>query len=129
MPPETTTADLTTSAKPVCPRDNHLMQYEAKGIAWNESGRARSIPSYHCNYFGCSVRYTHTDGYFTVVETPDLRNFIEEPGTNVLRCPQHRTWMYRAAVPDGTGRFEWRCGVDGCDCIHTDIESAWYRPL
>ena len=128
MPPQTTASDLSRSVKPICPRDNHVMHYEGTGISWQECGEAQAIPSYHCGYFGCSVRYTHTDGYFTVVDTPDLPHFVEEPGTNLLQCPRHGTYLYRGAVSDKDGGFEWRCGVHGCDYVHADIESAWYRP-
>ena len=76
---------LSSTLKPLCPRDSHAMHYEAKGIHWkNDSGDTESMPSYHCGYTGCSVRYTPQQGYFTLVKTPEQPYFVEEPATNVL---------------------------------------------
>ena len=71
---------LSEKLKPVCPRDNHRMKYEAKGIVWRTASDAqRHIePSYHCDFVGCSVRYELQHGYFTVVETPDIPFHLEE---------------------------------------------------
>ena len=108
--------DLSKKLKAVCPRDNHTMSYENNGLRWKNAadGEAQSLSSYHCDFEGCSVRYTPTDGYFSVVETPDLPYFVEEPGANILQCPRHGTWLYESA-DEGDGKFAWRCGVEGCD--------------
>lgn len=119
---------LGRSLKPVCPRENHGMRYEEKGISWKEPGGSiQRISSYHCGHYGCSVRYTHTDGYFTVVDTPDFPHFMEEPGANVLQCPVHGTWLYRFKK-EKDGGFAWRCGVEGCVYSHQDVEGSWFRP-
>ena len=56
---------LSRTLKPLCPRDSRVMHYEAKGINWKGgSGDTESMPSYHCGYTGCSVRYTPQQGYF-----------------------------------------------------------------
>jgi hypothetical protein len=106
--------------EPVCPRDEHRMHYEGKGISWKETPEDKEpqvLPSYHCNFEGCSVRYDLLNGYFTVVHTPDQPFFVEEPGVNLLRCPRHGTWLYRKETHQGNSRYEWHCGVDGCDYV------------
>jgi hypothetical protein len=98
------------------------MHFEAKGISWNaalDETHRESLPSYHCNYDGCSVRYDLLNGYFTVVNTPEQPYFIEEPGVNQLRCPRHGTWLFRSKSHTPAARYEWRCGVHGCDYAHT----------
>ena len=71
---------LSSTLKPLCPRDSHAMHYEAKGIHWkNDSGDTESMPSYHCGYLGCSVRYTHEQGYFTVGKTPEEPYLSKNP--------------------------------------------------
>ncbi len=104
--------------QPLCPRDDHPMHFEAKGISWKDHGSTEILPSYHCGFTGCSVRYDLLDGYFTVVHTPELPFFIEEPGVNVLRCPEHGTWLYRAESDRTDSRYVWRCGVDSCNYVH-----------
>ena len=113
------------SLEPLCPRDDHAMKFEGKGISWkgdDDDEEPQTLPSYHCNYEGCSVRYEPSDGYFTVVLTPDQPFFVEEPGVNLFRCPEHGTWLYRAENRDGGAHFRWRCGVDGCDYARADSE-------
>jgi len=107
--------ELSHTLEPLCPRDGHVMGYEKKSLQWKEaaSGTVQTLSAYHCNLEGCSVRYTHTDGYFTVVETPDIPYLVEEPGANVLQCPRHGTWLHQARRQ--TGELGWRCGVEGCD--------------
>jgi hypothetical protein len=112
---------LSHSMEPICPRDDHSMHYEEKGISWKETpedtDHLQVLPSYHCNFEGCSVRYDLLNGYFTVVFTPEQPFFIEEPGVNLMRCPRHGTWLYRKEIHDANSRYEWRCGVDGCDYV------------
>jgi hypothetical protein len=116
--------ELSTSLDPVCPRDDHHMKYEAKGISWKAAPSDKTpqhLPSYHCNFVGCSVRYDLLNGYCTVVFTPDQPFFIEEPGVNILPCPRHGTWLYRTENRDGDTHFSWRCGVEGCDYVRADV--------
>jgi hypothetical protein len=111
--------EMSHTLEPLCPRDGHVMQYEAKGIAWKELPLDKSpqtVASYHCDFEGCSVRFANESGYFTVVLTPEQPYFIEEPGINLLKCPEHNTWLYRSA--DADERYHWRCGVEGCDYVH-----------
>jgi hypothetical protein len=115
---------LSALLEPVCPRDDHRMHYEARGVSWKAAPDDKSLqtlPSYHCSFEGCSVRYDLFNGYFTVVHTPDQPYFIEEPGVNLLQCPRHKTWLYRAVNQEGGSHFNWRCGVDGCDHVQPDL--------
>jgi len=103
------------------------MRYEAKGIRWKGGdGKAKTFPSYHCDYISCCVRYAPTDGYFTVIDEPDVPYFVDEPGTNLVRCPRHGTWLYREA-DDNAHRFALKCGVEGCDYAQADVEGIWLR--
>ncbi len=106
---------------PICPRDDHHMRYEAHGISWKgvpTDQHLQTLPSYHCGFEGCSVRYDLLNGYFTVVLTPEQPYFIEEPGVNLLRCPLHGTWLYRVEVHEHSSRYAWRCGVLRCDYVY-----------
>ncbi|HLJ15631.1 MAG TPA: hypothetical protein VKV15_14115 [Bryobacteraceae bacterium] len=112
---------LSHTLEPLCTRHDHVLAYDGDGISWRDGPDRHSplqtVDSYHCGYFGCSVRYRPNEGYFTVVDTPDRPHFIEEPGANVFRCPHHGTWMYRSREQDGS---RWRCGVEGCDYYHDE---------
>lgn len=126
MPQELSSKVLSRSISPICPRDNRTMGYEENGIRWTEElgSETQHASSYHCGYFGCSVRYNLTDGYFTVIDAPDLPQFIGEPGTNLVQCPRHGAWLYRSSEGDPSGRLSWRCGVEGCDYVHDDVGAA-----
>lgn len=105
--------EMSRSLQPICCRHEHQMSFEGKGITWKEGDETQTLRCYHCSYLGCSVRYTPADGYFTVIETPEAAHFVEEPGLNLFQCLRHGTWMYRCK--SDSGRWIWRCGVDGCD--------------
>jgi hypothetical protein len=124
---ETSTLAMSHHLKPRCPRDNRIMHYEPEGIRWKDaSGKIASLPSYHCNYTGCSVRYDVSNGYFTVILEPDVPYFVEEPATNQMRCPRHGAWLFRE-LEDLTDRFILRCGVEGCSYVHADPGGIWLR--
>jgi hypothetical protein len=111
---------LSSKLTPLCPRDDRPMKYEADGIRWRpipDDSHDEALPSYHCGYEGCSVRYDLLNGYFTVVNAPDQPFFIEEPGVNVLQCPRHGTWLYRVESNGGELGTTWRCGVDDCTYV------------
>jgi hypothetical protein len=112
---------LSSKIKPLCPRDGHAMHYEAKGIVSKTKDETLITPSYHCGFEGCSVRYMPSDGYFTVINMPDLPHFVEEPGTNTLQCPSHGTWLYRSDERASEHGQTWRCGVDGCDYMRNEV--------
>ena len=123
------TENITMSHKlrPRCPRDNRIMHYEPEGIQWKDiSGKIASIPSYHCDYMQCSVRYSPEEGYFTVILEPDVPYFVEEPATNLLRCPIHDAWLYREQKSPTEG-FVLKCGVEGCGYAHRDVGGVWLR--
>lgn len=113
--------------RPRCPRDNHIMRYEPAGIRWKDaSGKTATLPSYHCNYTGCSVRYDPSNGYFTVILEPDIPYFVEEPATNLAQCPRHGTWLYREM--EGSAEcFTLRCGIEGCEYVRADVGGIWLR--
>jgi hypothetical protein len=109
--------------RPRCPRDSHVMSYEPRGIRWKSgTGQTETLPSYHCDYLGCSVRYDPANGYYTVINEPDVPYFVDEPAANLVRCPLHGTWLYRE-VQDKTGRSLLKCGVDGC----THVQEIQYE--
>src|SRR5438874_6345258 len=116
---------LNDAIEPLCPRDSHVMRYQAKGLKWPTGVDAKVMPCYLCDYEGCSVRYSPYDGYFTVIDTPDLPQAVEEPGVNLLRCPRHNAWLYRAFAKNQRDRLVWRCGVEGCDYTRADFGPAW----
>ena len=133
---------LSSGCKPLCPRDDREMHYEKKGVRWKDSaGMEFSLPCYHCHDTDCSMRFDAEHGYFTLVGEPDQPFFMDEQGTNLLRCPRHGAWMYRAyetteneqrpgeehgKSASGTKREEWRCPVDDCDYRHADdVKHAW----
>lgn len=121
---ETSTLAMSHHLKPRCPRDNRTMHYEPEGIRWKDtSGTIGSLPSYHCNYTGCSVRYDVSNGYFTVILEPDVPYFVEEPATNQMRCPRQ---LFRE-LEDLTDRFILRCGIDGCNYVRADVGGIWLR--
>jgi hypothetical protein len=64
----TLSVPLSRTLKPLCPRDNHIMTYEEKSVRCKDDSEdgTQTVASYHCEFEGCSVRYTHADGYFTV---------------------------------------------------------------
>jgi hypothetical protein len=126
-----TTLELEQHLEPICPRDDHRMKFESEGIHWKaapEDKKPQTMASYHCNYDGCSVRYDLERGYFSEVLTPDHPYFIEEPGVNVLRCPQHGTWLYRKAREEDGVRYEWRCGVKDCEHVQARDASLHSEP-
>lgn len=113
---------LSEKLRPLCPRDDHRMRYEGKGISWKAGtdNQRHTLASYHCNFEGCSVRYGLQDGYFTVVETPNIPFYVEEPAANTLQCPRHGTWLYRTEADENASAYDWRCGVGGCDYVQSD---------
>jgi hypothetical protein len=113
-------AALDKSLRPLCPRDGRVMTYEAAGIQWRDADGVQSLPSYRCGFMGCSVRYRPNNGYFTVVDVPDVPYFLEEPGVNRLRCPIHLSWLCRNADRGATEAKRWRCGAEGCGYVHPE---------
>jgi len=117
--------ELSDSIEPLCPRDSRVMRCVAEGAAWSTENESRAIPHYRCGYQGCTVCYTPSGGYFTIVETPDVPQPIEEPGVNLLQCPRHGGWLYRGIAENQEERLVWRCGVKGCDYTRSDFGPAW----
>jgi hypothetical protein len=125
MTQQTELHKLSQSLRPLCPRDSRPMHYDATGLAWRQDGELYVTPSYICEYDGCSVRYTPSDGYFTAIMMPDLPQAVEEPGVNLLKCPQHNAWLYRAVAENIGDRLIWRCAVEDCDYTHANCGPAW----
>jgi hypothetical protein len=108
--------------RPLCPRDNKIMRYEASGLPSGTDNR----PSYHCGHKGCSVCYDLTNGYFTLVGMPEKINPVEEPGVNTFKCEKHGAWLYHRRDQAKEWRDEWCCGVERCDfCILTGTKGSW----
>ena len=100
---------------PMCSRHDHVMSYEKDGISWKEEMDVskQNLAAYHCGYQSCTVRYAPGEGYFTVVDAPDIPRFIEEPGVNLYTCPHHRAWLYQSRV-ENSDELVWRCGIENC---------------
>jgi hypothetical protein len=101
--------------KPLCSRDNHVMKYERGGSRANAGHSA----SYHYGSTGCSVRYSPTAGYYSLIGIPGHAYAVDEPGINTMKCPTHDRWLYRRKNIDDEQRVRWACGVE--DCHHGDI--------
>jgi len=118
---EQATLAMSHHLTPRCPHDSHVMRYEPRGIRYRSStGQLQTLPSYHCPYMGCSVRYDPANGYFTVINEPDLPYFVDEPATNLLRCPRHGTWLYTEAKSK-SDCLVLKCGVDGCNYARSSL--------
>lgn len=102
---------LSKHLKPLCPRDNHLMKYEARRSRANVEDQ----PSFHCGFEGCSVRYNANDGYYMLIGARDRAYSVAEPGVNTLKCPRHDHWLYRRKNIHSAVGVRWCCGVEGCD--------------
>jgi hypothetical protein len=116
---------LSDSIEPLCPRDSRVMRYEAEGIELSRESLSRATSYYRCGQQGCTMCYAPSDGYFTIIETPDVPEPIEEPGVNLLQCPHHGGWLYRGLAENQEERLVWRCGVKGCDYTRADFGPAW----
>jgi hypothetical protein len=111
---------LSSRLQPLCSRDNHIMKYQARSPGSNAKNQA----SYHCGFEGCSVRYHSADGYYTLIGMPEHANSVDEPGINLLQCPNHHRWLYRRRSVDLQGSVRWCCGVEGCDYGHDSKSKA-----
>lgn len=112
---------LSDHLKPLCSRHEHIMTYKKDGITWKEEFdiEPQILSSYYCGYASCTVHYAPSEGYFTVIDTPNIPHFIEEPGVNLYTCPRHGTWLYQSREENGTQHLLWRCGVENCDYTKT----------
>jgi hypothetical protein len=121
---ETLEPVLSEALRPICPRDNHQMRYEANGIQWKTplDDHVQTMAAYHCDFAGCSVGYDHMNGYFTVANAPERPFLVEEPGANPLQCARHGAWLYRCKDDRSSSGFAWRCGVEGCDYARADVD-------
>ena len=125
MTQQTELQKVSEELRPLCPRDGRVMHFDRTGVSWREAGKQQARPCYSCADRGCSVRYTPLDGYFTAILMPDLPQAVEEPGVNLLKCPRHETWLFRAVAENAGDALIWRCGVPGCDYTHADCGPAW----
>jgi hypothetical protein len=115
---------LSHHLKPLCPRDNHVMKYESRGLRFFADDQT----SYHCGFEGCSVRYDSADGYYTLLAIDDHAYRLEEPGVNTLKCPRHNSWLYRKEDFGANLGVRWCCGVDGCDYFfNAPNKGDWVR--
>jgi hypothetical protein len=112
-----TSLRISRDLSPLCSRHEHVMRYEEDGIRWKEEldTKMQTVSSYHCGYMSCTVHYAPSEGYFTVVDTPQIPHFIGEPGVNLYICPRHGTWLYQSRAEGDTQRLVWRCGIENCD--------------
>jgi hypothetical protein len=54
--------------KPFCPIHHWRMAHDV--------GSTKVGPSYHCNYDGCTVLYTQSQGYFDLNKTAETEDFV-----------------------------------------------------
>jgi hypothetical protein len=116
---------LSDSVEPLCPRDGRVMRCDAEGTELSVESESRATPYYRCGYQACIVCYTPSEGYFTIVDPPDIAQPIEEPCVNLLQCPRHGDWLYRGIAENQEERLVWRCGMKGCDYTRADFGPAW----
>ena len=115
---------LNRQLKPLCSRDNHVMNYESGGSRAN-IGR---LASYHCGSAGCSVRYNSADGYYMLFGMPGQAYVVDEPGVNTMKCAIHGRWLYRRENIDAEPRVRWFCGVQGCQYGYiANTRGDWVR--
>jgi hypothetical protein len=105
---------LSRQLRPLCPRDDHAMEYELGSSGSNSGQRA----SYHCGLVGCSVRYNAITGYFMLMGMPNTYS-VDEPGVNVVRCPVHDCWLYRRENIAVAQCVRWCCSVEGCTYVYS----------
>ena len=115
---------LGSHLKPLCSRDDHVMNYEVHG----SRGNTGSYDSYRCTSRRCSVRYNSIDGYFTLMGMMGQTYTISEPGVNTVECPTHGSWLYRQNNADHEKGVQWNCGVDGCNFSYeAGTKGEWLR--
>lgn len=118
------TVVLGSHLKPLCSRDDHIMNYEQHGSRANTGNR----DSYHCASRGCSVRYNSIDGYFTLMGLTGQTYTISEPCVNTVECPAHGSWLYRQRNPGDEKGVQWNCGVEGCNYVYqAGTKGEWLR--
>jgi hypothetical protein len=118
------TVVLGSHLKPLCSRDDHVMNYEPHGSRANTG----NYDSYHCASGGCSVRYNSIDGYFTLMGMPGQTYSITEPGVNTEECPVHGGWLYRRENPRKEAGVQWSCGIQGCNFSYeAKTKGEWLR--
>ena len=90
---ETSTLVINKNARPLCPRDNSTMRYEADGVAAESKAYSgeENTPWYRCGQADCGAHFSPNSGYFTVVNVLEHLSFVDEPGANLLQCPLHGT--------------------------------------
>ena len=121
---QTHTEKLSKDARPLCPRDNHRMQYESSSSRRNPEEQG----SYHCGYDDCSVRFDGTDGYYTLIGVDGSLFRLEEPGVNTRKCPVHDAWLYRKKDANDEAGVQWCCGIEGCQyCFDAPTKGDWVR--
>jgi hypothetical protein len=117
MSRQETSLRLSRDLNPLCSRHNHVMRYAENGLKWKEEfdTNLQTLSSYHCGYLSCTVHYAPSEGYFTVIDTPNIPHFIGEPGVNLYTSPTHGTWLYQSREETGAPNLVWRCGIENCD--------------
>lgn len=81
------------------------MRYDAEGIELSVESESRATAHYRCGHQGCIMCYAPSDGYFTIIETPDVPQPIGEPDVNLLQCPRHGGWLYRGKAENQEERL------------------------
>jgi hypothetical protein len=107
MSPEKTRNDI----KPFCPIHHWRMAHDA--------GSTKVGPSYHCNYDGCTVLYTQSQGYFDLNKTAETEDFVVS--AEILCCtynPEHHPAIVGYAKESAGNRTDesrhWQCLAADC---------------
>jgi len=120
--------EMRTDLHPLCSRHNQVMAYDPSGLQWRDVTDPKNVanvqPFYRCTLAGCPVRYTTTQGYFTVVGAPEYPTSVQEPA-NVVKCPNDSQTLYIREHRQGEKGRTWCCGTEGCDYTFVDLPGEW----
>jgi hypothetical protein len=125
--------NLRSDIQPACPHDNSVMAYEATYLAMRDFLRTdlleRFLPSYACAQTGCTARFRHTVGYFTLKGSPESPTIVPIPGVNIAKCPTHGYWLYMGVRSESGKDVAWCCPIRGCEHVQhsSDMPGNWAR--
>jgi hypothetical protein len=123
--------DLRSDIQPACPHDNSPMVYQAPYKMKTDPFRPTAVEgfprSYGCVEPGCAARFRHTEGYFTLDDSPESP--VPIAAYNMARCPTHHYFLYKRVRSGSEKDLAWCCAVRGCEhvTLDGDIPGSWVR--